>query len=184
MIRDYFTTPVGFYEYNVTDTLIQDVINASNTGFTNLWNDIKLSSEMCKLYNFIENNVVEYSSKQNFKNYMETVKPLMVEATVNWQYPKQWFALHSHTHSHIATVFYVNTPDNCGDLLLVDPRGDNNWTDRVDRGVLNTSYERIKVKKGLLVVFPGWLTHMVEPNQSEEARIAIVTNYYLKRAYS
>ena len=159
-------------------------MNASNKGFKHLWNDCELTNEMRDLYFFITNNVMEYSNRQNFKNYMSGVKPICVEATMNWQYPGKWFALHSHTHSHIASVFYVNAHEDCGDLCLVDPRGDNNWTDRIDRGVLNTSYERIQPKDGLLVVFPGWLSHMVEPNTSDKVRISIVTNFYLKRQYS
>lgn len=184
MIKDYFTTPVGFYNFKVTETLRKDLIDASNKGFKNLWEDATLSKEMSNLYYFICNNVNEYSYKQNFKNYMSTVRPMMVESTMNWQYPGEWFALHSHTHSHIASVFYLCAPENCGDLLLVDPRGDNNWTDRIDHGVLNTSYEKIKPVEGLLVVFPAWLSHMVEPNTSEFVRISLVTNFYLKRQYS
>lgn len=180
MIKTLFSTPLGVYHYPVSDELRNDVIRTSESEFYNLWNDVRLTKEMFRLKNFIEDSCGDYISPL-LNNYMQQAKPVNVEGKINIQYPNDFFPLHSHSHCHVASVYYVNTPDNCGDLLLVDPRGDNNWTDRVDGKYSNVSYEKITPTEGMLLFFPGYLMHMVEPNKSDKMRVSVITNFYMLR---
>jgi len=87
--------------------------------------------------------------------------------------------IHAHGGALMACVYYVNVAENCGDLLLIDPRGGIPWDIRTDtkpmfgRNTVSITYDRIKPISGNLVFFPAYISHMVEPNFSNEARISI-----------
>ena len=89
--------------------------------------------------------------------------------------------LHSHEGYIFVMNYYVKCPPNCGDLLVVDPRGGINWgweTETQSRALTGIKYKRIKPVEGKLVIFPAFLMHMVEPNRSKEDRISIATNVH------
>lgn len=180
MIHDLFSTPLGVYNYPVSEDLCRDILEISKSDAYNIWSDVKLTTEVLRLKSFIENSCIEYTQPY-FNNYMSSARPVNVEGKINVQYPGDFFPVHSHTHAHISSVFYLITPENCGDLLLIDPRGDNNWTDRVDGKYSNVSYERVKPVEGMLLLFPSYLSHMVEPNKSDKMRVSVVTNFYMLR---
>ena len=45
--------------------------------------------------------------------------------------------------------------------------------------IFNSHLTDIKVKTGDLVIFPGWVDHKSLPNQSDEERVIIGTNYFV-----
>lgn len=170
---------MGFYETPCSAELISKVIDYSQKNeFYNLWN-VRLPW-VGELHRLIQNRCKEYASGL-FSNYLKNAELLNVEGKVNIQYPGDMFPLHSHSHSHIACVYYLHVPENSGDLLLADPRGDTNWNDRVDGRYSNVSYERITPKTGLMVFFPSYISHMVEPNKSDQMRVSVVSNFFLRR---
>lgn len=87
--------------------------------------------------------------------------------------------IHAHGGALMACVYYVNAAENCGDLLLIDPRGGISWDIRTDTkpsfgyNTETITYDRIKPISGNLVFFPAYISHMIEPNFSNEARISI-----------
>lgn len=76
----------------------------------------------------------------------------------------------------LSGVYYVKTPANCGRLRLFDPRPF--VTGAPDMKYYNDgdNYHYFDPEPNLLVMFPGWLKHDVEPNQSDEERISIAFN--------
>ena len=179
MIKHMFSTPVGFYELPVSPEMRHEVMNATLLDFYDLW-QIRLGQNLSLLKGQIQKNAEHYAM-QCFDNYMSKAKPVIVEGKINVQYPGDYFPLHSHSHAHIACVYYVTTPENGGKLLLVDPRGDTNWNDRIDGKYSNVSYQSIEPKQGMMIFFPSYVQHMVEPNKSDGVRVSVVTNLYMKR---
>ncbi len=90
---------------------------------------------------------------------------------------------HNHPYSLISGVYYLQTPENCGNLEFRDPReprlmrsfdtkGHNPWTFH------SVVYRPVE---GRMVLFPSWLLHSVHPNMSDEDRICISFNLNVKR---
>ncbi|GGA30190.1 TIGR02466 family protein [Dyella nitratireducens] len=83
---------------------------------------------------------------------------------------------HMHEGALLSGTFYLQVPEGSGALVLKDPRA----------GVLNSyargnganAYKDIQLRPsaGLLVLFPHWLEHFVEPHEHEVARICIPFN--------
>jgi uncharacterized protein (TIGR02466 family) len=86
---------------------------------------------------------------------------------------------HLHSNSLFSGVVYLRVPEAAGAIRFLDPRGgaqmllppllnDDNPLAR-GRVVVNPAV-------GLLLLFPAWLWHEVEPSQSEAPRVSISFN--------
>ncbi|GLQ88363.1 TIGR02466 family protein [Dyella flagellata] len=83
---------------------------------------------------------------------------------------------HMHEGALLSGTFYLQVPEGSGALVFKDPRA----------GVLNSyargnganAYKDIQLRPspGLLVLFPHWLEHFVEPHEGQVPRICIPFN--------
>jgi uncharacterized protein (TIGR02466 family) len=103
---------------------------------------------------------------------------LQLECWANVARRGNYNAMHDHTAAIWSGVYYVsqgepdgNDPHN-GKLELLDPRVGVNMF-----GELNTNY-LVDPIPGLMVMFPGWLKHMVRPFSGSGERISIAFNAY------
>jgi uncharacterized protein (TIGR02466 family) len=84
---------------------------------------------------------------------------------------------HQHSLSKFSGVFYFKTPKNCGNIFFERP-DDLLLTCEVDN---NTEYSfgdwNIEPKENMLIIFPSFLRHWVEPNQNDEERISLAINF-------
>lgn len=85
---------------------------------------------------------------------------------------------HIHNNSLYSGVFYVKTPKNCGNLVFKDP----SYIAKTMSSKLNSDFPSVSiiheqvVEEGLIVLFPSWLPHYSQPNQSDDDRIIISFN--------
>ena len=88
---------------------------------------------------------------------------------------------HIHPNSLFSGVYYVKAPSNCGKIVLYDPRPgvQCNMPTR-QRGKPPPHLWRevqIEPKVGRIIMFPSWLWHCVEPNESNDIRISVSFNF-------
>ena len=95
-------------------------------------------------------------------------------------YPEQSF-IPEHTHAGylLSGVYYAKAHEGCGDIVFHDP----SW---VLKSMLNTgdstfpingTIEKRSPKTGDLILFPSWLPHSTEPNETNEDRIIVSFNF-------
>ena len=99
---------------------------------------------------------------------------------ININKNKDYNNMHTHPNSIFSGVFYIKTPKNCGNIIfknpftclefIIDPEKIN------EKNKYNRSSCYIKTESKILVLFPSWLEHYVEPNSSQEDRISISFN--------
>ncbi len=84
--------------------------------------------------------------------------------------------LHVHEGSLLSGTFYLQVPPGSGKFVLRDPRP--GVVHGYVKGAVANGYGDIKLapSQGLLVLFPCWMEHFVEPHDSDEPRIAIAFN--------
>ncbi len=85
---------------------------------------------------------------------------------------------HSHPNNFLSGVYYVKTRDGANTINFHDPRPQT--------GIIrppvtkltaeNTDQVVVKVDNGTLLVFPSWLQHSVDTNQSKQERISVSFN--------
>jgi len=91
---------------------------------------------------------------------------------------------HQHPNSLWSGVYYVKAPKNSGNLKIDDPRASAAmWRPRQKdeekppRLYRETEYEPIV---GRCIMFPSWLMHCVDPNNSNDIRISVSFNFLQK----
>ena len=111
-------------------------------------------------------------------------KPVLGNMWANINQPGGYNRPHIHPNSLFSGVYYIKTPLNCGKLVCNDPRP----------GIQTVMPVRVKgtppqhlwrechldVKEGRSIIFPAWLWHCVEPNESNDIRISVSFNFIQK----
>jgi uncharacterized protein (TIGR02466 family) len=103
-----------------------------------------------------------------------------VDAWANVSGPGAFNMPHVHGGTYWAAVYYVRIGEgDGGQLVLHDPRMPGLRMHAPGVRFTNLGPEvraEIKPKEGLLVMFPGWLSHSVEPWQGSGERISVAMN--------
>ena len=91
---------------------------------------------------------------------------------------------HQHPNSLWSGVYYIKAPKNSGHLKIDDPRSSAAMCrpkqkdgEKPPRLYRETHYEPIA---GRCIMFPSWLMHCVDPNNSNDIRISVSFNFLQK----
>jgi uncharacterized protein (TIGR02466 family) len=140
---------------------------------------LPLPKELLTLFNNLEIFVNEQCYKHMGVNDLK-LGNFWVNINTNGSYN----LLHDHQNSILSGVYYVSVPfDNMGDLVL--HRGDTaEYFLKSDiKKVTTKTNSLISVKKpieSLFYIFPSWVRHHVESNNSDGERISIAFNFVPK----
>ena len=85
---------------------------------------------------------------------------------------------HTHPNSMVSGCYYVQTPADCGDIVFSDPRVQASCVllPVTENNKYTVQTARFHPQPGSIVMFPSWLSHYVENNNSEEERISVAFN--------
>ena len=108
-------------------------------------------------------------------------KPMLGNMWANINYSGGYNRPHVHPNCLFSGVYYVKTQPQCGELVVNDPRpGIQTMMPTRKSGQPPKHLWReahIEPIQGRLIMFPAWLWHCVEPNQSNDMRISISFNF-------
>jgi len=107
--------------------------------------------------------------------------PLDLEAWFNVTDPGGANVEHTHPRVLLSGVYYLQVPDNSGDIIFSDPRpaAVHNLARYTAKQM--TSVYKCTPKAGQLIIFPAWLGHRVEQNNSDLPRVSIAMNAKLAK---
>jgi len=111
-------------------------------------------------------------------------EPILGNMWANINPPGGMNRAHQHPNSLWSGVYYIKAPKNCGDLKIDDPRASaamlrprQKEGEKPARLFRETHYEPIA---GRCIMFPSWLMHCVDPNNSNDIRISVSFNFLQK----
>ena len=108
-------------------------------------------------------------------------KPMLGNMWANINYSGGYNRPHVHPNCLFSGVYYVKTQPQCGELIVDDPRpGIQIMMPTRKPGQPPKHLWRkahIEPIQGRLIMFPAWLWHCVEPNQSNDMRISVSFNF-------
>lgn len=84
--------------------------------------------------------------------------------------------LHMHNGALLSGTVYLQTPEGSGALVFRDPRPGPINAAFKGQGANAHNEIHLSPSPGLVVVFPHWLEHYVEPHQGDAPRIAVAFN--------
>jgi uncharacterized protein (TIGR02466 family) len=168
VLRDHHYESQDYIDYILELKANNDSLRKSN--FNNGWH-----SE-CNLF---EHGIFKELSSQLLGIATDVAKPyvqgefkfLEMWAMVNTRY--SYNAHHIH-EGVLSGVFYLQTPKDCGRLILCNPAV------RSHSHPIRCKDFAIEPDRLALIMFPSWLEHYVEPSQTDEERIAISFNIGIK----
>ena len=145
-------------------------------------NDLELNDNILFLFNEIENHLHKTAQNIGFKRKLR-----LNNFWLNVNNHKDYNAPHRHPQSLMSGVFYIKVPENSGRIKFINPNGAlidsylSYFHFQVGKDYSPTSLLasewNITPEKNDLILFPPWLEHWVESNNSNEERISISFNY-------
>lgn len=116
---------------------------------------------------FSQNTADRYNLNLKFSNLYWWVN-------INKTY--QYNVAHSHYRADLVGTFYLKSPENCGDLVILRKDGSEYGNLYFDRSDMLTMH--INPQRGRLYLIPGHLWHYVEASESHDDRISVSFNIY------
>lgn len=136
-------------------------------------------------------NESDISIDPRFKFFFDSIQPTIAEFfqqlghTSNWRFANAWsnvypqgafVPLHDHRGVHWSAVYYVQADANCGELITVDPKEYALGNEPENTRYRGNRMSSFTPTPGKLIMFPGYLKHECEPNESGTDRIIISFN--------
>ncbi len=112
--------------------------------------------------------------------------PLEIERSwINIFRPGMQEMQHAHEGSLLSGSYYVEAPDNCGDLVFQDPIGARRCHRAFTETGVKTPQTATEIsyppRPGRFIMFESWMPHAVMGNKSGKIRISIAVNMRKKR---
>jgi|TARA_R100001530_G_scaffold29331_1_gene23107 uncharacterized protein (TIGR02466 family) len=165
-----------------------EIRNLDETGLTTLNRNILGISGLKDLKAVIMKNLedVMYNQlgvKNNFKFFIQ-------RSWVNRHPIKSGAPKHYHSNAVYSGVYYLQTPPQCGNLILHDPF-ENERVFKSTIGILfdkanesNSPTINFPQKEGTLIFFPAFLKHSVQQNLAADDRLSIAFDVWVKGQWS
>ena len=192
MFRElYFPTPIYIADIKhptLNQELERDILAWSNKdkGITRTniqgWHSVTNMNELPEYAKLVD---MLYSAQRTIydQEYYES-EPFLGNMWANINPPGGSNRAHIHPNSLWSGVYYVKAPQNSGQLKIEDPRSvalmsrpRQKDVPKPDRLLREHHYEP---KTGRLIMFPSWLNHCVDPNNSNDIRISVSFNFMQK----
>ena len=134
------------------------------------------------LKNFVDQQVNQYFETCGFRGFDLAEFSVWVNQLES---PSRHIVPHNHGSAIVGWVYYINVQEDSGDIVFLNPKGNNSWDyfyrpEHPNRSPNHDFLYKFKPKNGDLLIFPGWLSHYVEPNTSDCTRISIAGEYHVK----
>ena len=192
MFRElYFPTPIYIADIKhptLNQELERDILAWSNKdkGITRTnikgWHSDTNMNELPEYAKLVD---MLYSAQRTIydQEYYES-EPFLGNMWANINPPGGSNRAHIHPNFLWSGVYYVKAPQNSGQLKIEDPRSvalmsrpRQKDVPKPDRLWREHHYEP---KTGRLIMFPSWLNHCVDPNNSNDIRISVSFNFMQK----
>ena len=107
--------------------------------------------------------------------------PILGNMWANINGPGGYNKPHVHPNALFSGVYYIKTPPNCGRLICQDPRPGIQTCMPTRKKEKPPKYlwrdVHLQPQENRAIIFPAWLWHAVEPNESNDIRISVSFNF-------
>ena len=189
MHRDlHFPTPIYIADIKhptLNQELERDIVAWSNKDKGMIRTNIKgwhSTTNMHKLPEYKKLVDMLYACQKTIyeQEYYES-EPVLGNMWANINPPGGMNRAHQHPNSLWSGVYYIKAPKNSGHLKIDDPRAAASMSrPKQKEGPTPSRLWRethFEPKAGRLIMFPAWLVHCVDPNNSNDIRISISFNF-------
>ena len=84
-----------------------------------------------------------------------------------------WNTIHQHGQYHLSGTYYIKVPKDSGKLVFRDPRPGAIGNTFINYSFDKGEFKTVNIMEGLLMIWPPYLDHFVQPSQTDEERISV-----------
>ena len=182
-LKDYknFNKELSKYIYDLRDQE-REGLNRSNKGGWHSKN-FQLGLEDSIQHKFaVEMQKYIINTFQNFGWKTKDVNIRIKEMWAIINKKDDFNVIHTHPNCYLSAAYYVKAPKNCGRFQIECPNIAKRYAypEIEKKNELNGEVAGININEGDLLLFPGYLPHKVEKNESGEDRIVLSFNVDVK----
>ena len=182
--HNLFPTAVTYFDFGskLTDLELKFITeqetrnNDGNT--TSVNNNLFESAELAEVARFCEESLQQYFKEVYAPKH--DVIPYITQSWANYTKKGQWHHKHEHPNSFISGVFYVQAQKDIDKIYFYKNGYQQIKLPTDNYNLYNSDSWWLGVETGQLILFPSHLTHMVQTVQTDETRISISFNTFLK----
>ena len=182
--HNLFPTAVTYFDFGskLTDLELKFITeqetrnNDGNT--TSINNNLFESAELAEVARFCEESLQQYFKEVYAPKH--DVIPYITQSWANYTKKGQWHHKHEHPNSFISGVFYVQAQKDIDKIYFYKNGYQQIKLPTDNYNLYNSDSWWLGVETGQLILFPSHLTHMVQAVQTDETRISISFNTFLK----
>jgi uncharacterized protein (TIGR02466 family) len=185
-IQRVFATPIYMSEVDISG--ITD--GHLDENFQKMTHDTTSVSDNEQILNvpkfeFLRTQIVEHMNHLYYDvyGYSKETYPALSSSWLLLSTPNDMSGMHTHGNSIFSGVVYLRVPKNSGGIRF--SRGNSNLTDimvpKIERqNEFNSKFFSIDAREGMILIFPSSVPHQVLRNRSNEDRVSLSFNFFLK----
>ena len=183
-INNLFPTPVAFFNIGRSITkkeleFIKQVEKRSNVGnITSATSNLLEQEELKDIANFINEKIKDYFDE--VYKPQRKVELYITQSWSNYTTKGQYHHKHRHPNSFVSGVFYINADRSKDKIKFFNDKIPYMEVTQREYNLYNSDSWWFNVGSSDLVIFPSTLWHMVDQVESDEERISISFNTFLK----
>jgi uncharacterized protein (TIGR02466 family) len=108
------------------------------------------------------------------------ITPYITQSWLNYTETNQYHHKHAHPNSLVSGVFYINCHEEHDKIKFFNDTYQTIKPEVKDWNIWNSTSWWFQVKTGDIILFPSFLTHMVETKQGDNTRISLAFNVFIK----
>ena len=119
--------------------------------------------------------------------YSNITSPYMSSSWLVRSLPGQRSDWHLHRNCIFSGVVYLQVNDKSGNISFMRPRYQelcSTFQPPIQQFTAYNSDISLALTRGMIIIFPSQIQHRVEQNNSDEERISIAFNYFLKGKFT
>lgn len=142
------------------------------------------NSILSDLKNNIDIHINNYTNK--FLNIRDNANFYMQNSWSTRHDKNDWCQAHYHTGSLISGVYYIDVPDNSGELVFQRMSNYVNLfhstinIEYKEPNYINDDLQMFKVKSGDIILFPSHVMHRIRENLTDYSRYSLAFNYFVR----
>tara|TARA_R100001015_G_C4530697_1_gene97193 strand:+ start:44 stop:628 length:585 start_codon:yes stop_codon:yes gene_type:complete len=108
-------------------------------------------------------------------------EPCLISMWANINLPGGYNKSHIHPNSHFSGVYYIKATKDSGDIVFNDPKSTSHMIVPSVKNIELPKYlwkeVRVSPVVGRIIIFPSWLWHRVDINNTNDKRISVSFNF-------
>lgn len=179
IMENLFPTPIGFFKYDGDvdiDFLVNQPQRVNNGNLSSEDKYLLKHKQLLNLRQFIEKALHEYFMATHCPKNDTRLK--ITQSWLNWTHPGQHHHKHAHPNSLISGCYYVHAQKDSDKIFFYREGYQQIKFPPAEWNPYNSDSWWYPVGTGDLILFPSFLTHMVQPVEGDKTRISLAFNTF------